>query len=88
MIIPNLGYVEEPVRVCDGCKPIVAQGGKHFQEVFPFLVFFLFLFSLLFIVQAPAWVPHQNSEPEWHAPPASNPELAPGSSAPPSNYEK
>lgn len=30
--IPNLGYTEEPVRVCAGCGPLVAAGGKHYQE--------------------------------------------------------
>ncbi len=62
--IPNLGYTEEPVRVCVTCVPLVAAGGKHYQE-------------------APAWVPHVNTEPEWHAPPPSNPDVSQFASAPP-----
>jgi hypothetical protein len=63
-LIPNLGYVEEPVRICENCRPIVQQnGGTHFQE-------------------APVFAPHVNHEPEWHAPPPSNPELTLNASAP------
>jgi len=29
--IANLGYVEEPVRVCDGCWPNASTGGHQFQ---------------------------------------------------------
>jgi hypothetical protein len=63
-LIPNLGYVEEPVRICENCRAIVQQnGGTHFQE-------------------APVFAPHVNHEPEWHAPPPSNPELTLNASAP------
>ena len=32
-MIPNLGYTEEKVRVCDECFDMVNQvGGKHYQE--------------------------------------------------------
>lgn len=32
MLLPNLGYDEEPVRVCDPCVEIGKQGGKRFED--------------------------------------------------------
>jgi len=31
-LIPNLGYVEEPVRVCDECFDIAKNGGQHYEQ--------------------------------------------------------